>query len=385
MNKQTILTNARLILANEVVHGSLVLTDGKITDVDLSNSSVASAENLEGDYLLPGLIELHTDNQEKYFSPRPGVDWPGEIAIAAHDAQLVSSGITTSFDSVALGDVAGDSTRISKVDNMIKAIVSSQAADINRADHLLHLRCEVSFPKLMEFFDRYIDTPGVQLVSLMDHAPGQRQFPPENIPAYRKYYKEKYGYSDTEVDAFIVEQQANSAKYADKYRRTIAAVCRERGIATASHDDATLAHARESAELGMTVAEFPTTMEAAVASHDLGLKNLMGAPNIIRGGSHSGNMAAHELVEAGCLDILSSDYYPAALLPAAFKVAALDNDYDLAATIALVTRNPAQAVNLQDRGEIAVGKRADLVRVAPVQSGHPPRIVSVWNQAERVY
>jgi len=218
----------------------------------------------------------------------------------------------------------------------------------------------------------------------MDHAPGQRQFPPENIPKYREYYMIKYGLSDDQMDDFIALQQANSAQYADPFRRRICEVCHDRGIAIASHDDATLAHAQESAELGMQVAEFPTTLEAAKASHELGLKVLMGAPNIVRGGSHSGNIAAKDLASAGVLDILSSDYYPSALVQAAFMVANMeDNDYDLARAIGLVTANPAQAANLHDRGVLEVGRRADLVQV----NSHSvmPLVERVWCKGKRVF
>ncbi|WP_370280997.1 alpha-D-ribose 1-methylphosphonate 5-triphosphate diphosphatase [Pontibacterium sp.] len=381
--KEQILTNAKLILADEVVNGSLVIRDGKIADIDTRNSQLPQADDLSGDYLMPGMVELHTDNQEKYFTPRPKVDYPGHLAMATHDAQLIAAGITTSFDSVALGDIVGDSTRVEKLDAMIKAIVASEKAGTNRASHFLHLRCEVSFPGLMEFFERYIGEDLVKLVSVMDHAPGQRQFPPENIPKYREYYQGKYGFSDAEMDVFITEQQANSAQYADRFRRTICEVCNDRGIATASHDDATLAHAQESAELGMQVAEFTTTLEAARASHELGLKVLMGAPNVVRGGSHSGNIAAAELAREGVLDILSSDYYPSALLQAAFMVAKQDNGYTLADAIALVTRNPAQASNLFDRGELKTGLRADLVQVH--RHAVMPLIQRTWREGRRVF
>ena len=384
-NKETIFTNARLVLADEVVTGSLVIRDRQIVDMASSPSRLPRAENLQQDYLLPGLVELHTDNQEKYFTPRPGVDWPGNMAMTAHDAQLASAGITTCFDSVALGDVAGESTRVSKLDTMINAIVDSERSGNNRAEHFLHLRCEVSYPGLMEFFDRYINTEGVKLVSIMDHAPGQRQFAAENEHKYREYYQGKYGFSDAEIDAFISEQKINSARYAEPSRRTIAGICAASGIITASHDDATLAHARESAELGMGIAEFPTTIEAARASHDLGLKVLMGAPNIIRGGSHSGNIAAHELAQQGCLDILSSDYYPLSLLSAAFAVARMDNPYNLPEAIALVTRNPAAAVNLDDRGELAAGKQADLVQVRVLPEDSQPCILRVWSRGSRIF
>ncbi len=382
--KEQILTNAQLILRDEVINGTLVIRDGLIAEISSEISKLPQVDDLDGEYLMPGMVELHTDNQEKYFTPRPKVDWPAHMAMATHDAQLIAAGITTSFDSVALGDIIGESTRVEKLDKMIRAIIESEQAGINRANHMLHLRCEVSFPGLMQFFERYIGEDLVKLVSVMDHAPGQRQFPPENIPKYREYYQIKYGLQDAEMDDFIALQQANSAQYADPFRRKICEICHDRGIAIASHDDATLAHARESAELGMQVAEFPTTLEAAQASHELGLKVLMGAPNIVRGGSHSGNIAAKDLAGAGVLDILSSDYYPSALIQAAFMVAGLeDNDYDLAKAVQLVTSNPAEAANLNDRGVLEVGRRADLVQV----NSHSvmPLVERVWCKGKRVF
>lgn len=384
MSKETVLTNAKLIMKKEVINGTVLIKDGLIADICQSNSQLPQAKDLDQEYLMPGMVELHTDNQEKYFTPRPKVDWPGHMAMATHDAQLVAAGITTSFDSVALGDIVGDSSRVEKLDAMINAIITSEKTGINRINHLLHLRCEVSFPELMPIFEKYIGEEMVQLVSVMDHAPGQRQFPPENIPKYREYYQIKYGLSDDEMDNFIRIQQENSTKYADRFRRTICEVCNDRSIAIASHDDATLAHVEESAALGMQVAEFPTTMEAARASHEQGLKVLMGAPNIVRGGSHSGNIAAKDLASAAVLDILSSDYYPSALIQAAFMVANMDdNDYSLADAVRLVTANPAQASNLQDRGIIEVGRRADLVQV----NSHSimPLVERVWCRGKRVF
>ncbi len=382
--KEQILTNTQLILRDEVITGTLVIRDGLIAEISPQNSQLPQADDLDGEYLMPGMVELHTDNQEKYFTPRPKVDWPAHMAMATHDAQLIAAGITTSFDSVSLGDIIGESTRIEKLDNMIRAIINSEDAGINRANHLLHLRCEVSYPGLMEFFERYIGEDLVKLVSVMDHAPGQRQFPPENIPKYREYYMIKYGLKEAEMDNFITLQQANSAEYADGFRRKICEVCNDRGIAIASHDDATLAHVQESAELGMQVAEFPTTLEAATASHEMGLKVLMGAPNIVRGGSHSGNIAAKDLAAAGVLDILSSDYYPSALVQAAFMVAGMEeNSYDLARAIRLVTAHPAEAANLFDRGVLEVGRRADLVQV----NSHSimPLVERVWCKGKRVF
>lgn len=177
---------------------------------------------------------------------------------------------------------------------------------------------------------------------------------------------------------------ALAARWSQPNRETIAAMCRARHIALASHDDATHAHVAESHQLGSVIAEFPTTFEAAQASRKHGMNVLMGAPNIVRGGSHSGNVAASELAQLGLLDILSSDYYPASLLDAAFRVADDEsNRFTLPQAVKLVTKNPAQALNLQDRGVIGEGKRADLVLAH--RKGNHIHIDHVWRQGKRVF
>lgn len=381
MPVEQILTNARIITAEQEFVGTLVLRNGLIAQVEEGISGLPQAQNLSGDYLLPGLVELHTDNLEKYMSPRPGVDWPSASAVLTHDAQIASAGITTVFDALAIGDVNPRGKRMQQLPAMLEAIASAAAAGHLRTDHRLHLRCEVCHPETLAVFRDLVEHPLVQLVSVMDHAPGQRQFAKED--KYREYYMGKYHLSEAEMDAFIVEQVGNSRQYSDRQRRSIVADCQARGISVASHDDATLAHVQESAGFGMSIAEFPTTLEAAKASHELGLKVLMGAPNIVRGGSHSGNIAAADLAQHGVLDILSSDYYPASLLQAALLLAGQDNGYDLPRAIATVSRVPAQAAGLDDRGEIRVGLRADLVQ-AQVHGGLAV-IQQVWRQAKRVF
>ncbi|MBU2296457.1 MAG: alpha-D-ribose 1-methylphosphonate 5-triphosphate diphosphatase [Gammaproteobacteria bacterium] len=381
MPVEQILTNARIVTAEQEFVGTLVLRDGLIAQVEEGVSGLPQAQNLGGDYLLPGLVELHTDNLEKYMSPRPGVDWPSASAVLTHDAQIASAGITTVFDALAIGDVNPRGKLMQQLPAMLEAIAEAAAAGHLRADHRLHLRCELCHPDTLAVFRDLVEHPLVQLVSVMDHSPGQRQFARED--KYREYYMGKYHLSETEMDDFVREQQANSIEFSDRHRRAIVADCHARGLSLASHDDATLAHVQESAGFDMSIAEFPTTLEAAKASHELGLKVLMGAPNIVRGGSHSGNIAAAELAQHGVLDILSSDYYPASLLQAALLLAGQDNGYDLPRAIATVSRVPAQAAGLDDRGEIRVGLRADLVH-AQVHSGQAV-IQQVWRQAKRVF
>ncbi|TBV07903.1 alpha-D-ribose 1-methylphosphonate 5-triphosphate diphosphatase [Phytopseudomonas dryadis] len=381
MPAERILSNARVVTADQVFTGSVVMRDGLIAAVDEGRSQLPQAEDLQGDYLLPGLVELHTDNLEKHMSPRPGVDWPSASAVLTHDAQIVAAGITTVFDALSIGDINPRGKRMQQLPAMLEAIAEAQHSGDARADHRLHLRCELSHPQVLSVFRDLVEHPLVQLVSVMDHSPGQRQFAKEE--KYREYYMGKYSLNELEMDAFIEEQLGNARIFSDRHRRAIVEDCRARGLSVASHDDATLAHVQESAAFGMSIAEFPTTLEAARASHAAGLQVLMGAPNIVRGGSHSGNIAAAELARHGVLDILSSDYYPASLLPAALLLAGQDNGYDLPRAMAAVSRVPARAAGLDDRGEIRVGLRADLLQ-ARVRGGQAV-IRQVWRQANRVF
>lgn len=387
MLNEQILTHAKIVTAEQVFTGTVVLRDGLISEVDDSISQLSQAQNLNGDYLLPGLVELHTDNLEKHLSPRPGVDWPSASAVMSHDAQIIAAGITTVFDALSIGDVNPKGKRMQQLPGMVDAIAKANAADMTRAEHRLHLRCEVCHPDTLSVFRDLVEQPLVQLVSVMDHSPGQRQFALES--KYREYYMGKYHLSIEQMDEFIVEQVANSKTYSDRYRRAIVDICLARGLSVASHDDATLAHVEESAAYGMSIAEFPTTLEAAQGCRRLGMSVLMGAPNIVRGGSHSGNIAAATLAEEGLLDILSSDYYPASLLQAAFTLGAqLDAADDstgagLARAVTTVSLAPARSAGLHDRGEIRVGLRADLIHARAI--GTLPIIQQVWRQAKRVF
>lgn len=377
-----IINNVKLVLEDEVINGSLEVQDGRISAFAESQSRLAEAIDGEGGWLLPGLIELHTDNLDKFFSPRPKVDWPAHSAMSSHDALMVASGITTVLDAVAIGDVRDGGDRLENLEKMINAVEETQKRGLNRAEHRLHLRCELPHHTTLPLFEKLVGREPVSMVSLMDHSPGQRQYADRS--KYRDYYQGKYHLTNEEMDKFEEEQMALAAAWSQPNRQRIAAICRERNIALASHDDATCEHVLESRQLGSVIAEFPTTIAAAQASRQHGMNVLMGAPNIVRGGSHSGNVAAHHLAASGLLDILSSDYYPASLLDAAFRIADDEgNAFALAQAIRLVSKNPSQALGLHDRGTIAEGKRADLVLAR--RHGEHIHIDHVWRQGKRVF
>lgn len=378
MSVETVLSNARIIVGDEIIAGSLVIRDGRIAEISAGASR--AGEDFEGDYLIPGLIELHTDHLEQHYSPRPGVRWNTTAAIQAHDAQVATSGITTVFDCLRMGADEDGGFEKGEMRSLADAIQAAQADGRLRAEHLFHLRCEVSSDNVLEHFADFERDPSVRLVSLMDHAPGQRQF--QSMDQYILYYKEKRGLSDEAFAHFVARRQAASAKYAAGHRNELARICAERGITVASHDDATLDHVDEAIGHGVRLAEFPTSFDAAEASHKAGMSVLMGAPNIVRGKSHSGNIAARELAERGVLDVLSSDYVPLSLLHAPFVLADDIDAISLPRAIAMVTSTPARTVGLDDRGRIAPGLRADLVRVK--RDNGVPVARATWREGRRV-
>jgi alpha-D-ribose 1-methylphosphonate 5-triphosphate diphosphatase len=375
-----ILTNARVVLDDRVVDGTVHVAGGIVRAVDAGSSRVPWAIDCAGDHLLPGLIDIHTDNIEKHIEPRARVLWDGIAAAVAHDAVVTAAGITTVFDSVSVGEGIAIPGRPEMLAPMVEGVRGAAALGLLRVDHRLHLRCEVIDPAVLGLFERWVDDPLVRLVSVMDHAPGHRQTP--DVQKWREAYRTHYRISMEVVDAHLETAIANSRTIGPVNRARIAAACRARGLPLASHDDETEAHVAEAAEAGVVLSEFPTTLAAAAAAHRHGLAVAMGAPNVIRGGSHSGNVAAAVLAAAGHLDMLASDYIPASLLRAVFRLAA-DGLADLPGAVRLATANPARLCGLDDRGRIAEGLRADLVRV--VSAGGQPHVRAVWSGGRAVY
>lgn len=379
MNAVSIFENAHIVTADDVFNGYAVIENGTISEVGHGRAPERGLD-LKGDYLIPGLIELHTDHLEIHFMPRPKVEWPAISAVIAHDAQVAGSGITTVFDALRVGNDYDDEKFGARMKKLAAAIAAAKEAGMTRADHFIHLRCEIACSDVVDEMEPFLTDPNLKLVSVMDHTPGQRQF--TDVSKWKQYYAGKRGATDEQLNEIIARRLKVYAHYAEQNRNNIVDKCRAAGIALASHDDATLSHVDEAVRDGMSIAEFPTTVEAAHASHEAGMKVLMGAPNVVRGGSHSGNVAARALADAGLLDVLSSDYVPASLLMGAFALGDVKSLGGLAGAIRLVTKNPADATGLSDRGEIAVGKRADLVRVA--FSGEQAVVRGVWREGARV-
>jgi alpha-D-ribose 1-methylphosphonate 5-triphosphate diphosphatase len=380
-NKPLVFSNARLVLADRMLDASwIAIEDGMIADYG-TGGAPAGAEDVAGDFIIPGLIELHTDHLEAHYMPRPKVYWDPVAAVVSYDAQLASCGITTVLDSLrvwreeGVDEVGGEAALLGA------AIATARDADMLRVGHFLHLRCEVPMPDVVAEATVLIGWPEVRLVSLMDHTPGQRQFRDED--KLRTYYRGKAGgLTDAQLDVLFAQRHDFAARNAASNYRELVALARAHGLRLASHDDTTLEHVEQSVADRVAIAEFPTTLEAAHALHAAGISVLMGAPNLVRGSSHSGNVGTAELARAGLLDVMSSDYMPASLLMAAFHLPRAVPAIELPQAVRTVTAAPAAAVGLDDRGEIAVGKRADLVRVRV--SRDIPVVRSVWRSGARV-
>jgi len=243
----------------------------------------------------------------------------------------------------------------------------------------LHLRCEVSDPNVVELFERYVDEPSLALVSLMDHTPGQRQW--HDLERYRTFHQGRSEASPEDFDAMVRRRLEEQARYAQAHRAAIVGLARAHGPTLASHDDTTVEHVAEARADGCAISEFPTTLAAAEAARAHGMAIVAGAPNVVLGGSHSGNVAAEELGGADLLDGLSSDYVPVSLMHAAFRF----HDrfgWALERALEVVSAGPARMLGLDDRGALAPGLRADLVRVR--RAGEVPAVVGVWREGRRV-
>lgn len=377
---ETIIANARFVLADDIIAGSLLVRDGQIADVSSGLSMMPGALDFDGDFVIPGLVELHTDNLERHIMPRPKSYWPVEAAVFNHDREVAAAGITTVFDALSVGHADTGSRSGELLQDMSTAVAVLNARGSLKAEHFLHWRCEISCRDIMQYLEPLMENARTGLVSVMDHTPGQRQF--ASLDAYCTYYQGKYGYSDAEMRDYMSRRCEDHQLFAEPNRREVVREAHARGLAIASHDDATQDHVNEAVQDGIVVAEFPTTIEAARASHANGLAVLMGAPNVVRGKSHSGNVSARELAGLGYLDILSSDYVPFSLLYGAVLLAKTVDAITLPQAIASVTRNPARQVGLDDRGEIAPGKRADLVRYR--MDGGLPSVIEVWREGARI-
>lgn len=367
------LVNSRIVFADRVERGDLVVRDELIHRIGAVSGAASRRVDCEGDYLLPGLIEIHTDNLERHLEPRPGTFWNTDRAVLAHDAELASAGITTACEAITLGGGITDVGRDEVYHEAIASLLKAQALGLMRADHHLHLRCELGNPGLGDSLKRAIACRTPRLMSLMEHVPGQGQW--RDLARFREHYMRRFGLTPAALEALIARRRADQANFSASNRELVTQLAREYRCLLASHDDAQVADVEAAQRAGCTLAEFPVSLEAARAAHSMDMQVIAGAPNLVRGGSHSGNVAATDLAAEGLIDILSSDYCPSSLIQGVFTLAQ-GASIPLHVAAASATSTPARVLGLEDRGRIEEGLRADLIRVRETESG--PIVVAGW-------
>ena len=247
-----------------------------------------------------------------------------------------------------------------------------------KCEHFLHLRCEMPAPDTLALFEPVVHHRLTRVVSLMDHSPGHGQY--QVLDRYRAL-RRKEGFTEAEIDRIVVEGQAQRARLREPNRRALLARLAGLPVVLASHDDRTAEEVADNHADGIGISEFPVTEAAARAAKACGMDVIAGSPNVVRGGSHSGNVSAIDLLRAGLVDAFASDYVPASLVEAAFLCVDLAG-LDVPAAVALVTANPARMARLDDRGRIDPGLRADLLRVR-LHRGTPV-ICETWRAGRRV-
>ena len=376
---RTLLHNARLVLPDTLIeHGWLLIEGERIQALGEGDSSYREAERVidaQQAWLLPGLIDLHCDAIEKVVEPRPNVFFDINFALQQVDWRLAGSGITTEFHAVSLDD--GEfSVRSDRFVNDLYAGLQAETELLIR--HKLHVRLELSSEKGLSVIARMIEKHEPDMISLMDHSPGQGQYTSEQT--FREYVARTSSRSLSEIDELLIRKRQQAAAIPARIVY-VTQLARAAGIAIATHDDDSVTKIELWPALGVTLCEFPTRLEAARRAHQLGLAVCMGAPNVVRGRSSGGNLSAMEAIQAGAANVLCSDYYPSAMLSAIFTLTARGT-LTLPAATRLVTLNPARAVGLdQDFGSLEVGKVADIILVA-LDNQHVPIVRRVFVDGE---
>lgn len=375
---RTYLINARIILKDSIIEdGSVLIQDGNITAINPDIVEADEIIDLKGKTLMPGMIDLHCDALEKEVEPRPNVHFPLDFACAQADKRNAAAGITTVYHALSFAH-----EELGVRNNDFAAKIAHAVHDWRPhglVDNRVHCRYEITDETGLPVLKSLIEAKAMHLISMMDHTPGQGQF--KDMAAYKNYLTQTYKKTADEINV-IVERKLEAASSAFLRMEELAQDAHAAGISVASHDDDSLERIETMNNIGADISEFPITLEAATAAKEAGMSTIFGAPNILRGKSQSGSMKAIEAIHEGVADCLCADYSPASLIVAIFKIPEL-SDIDLPAAVRLVTSNPAKAARLDDRGEIAVGKRADLI-IVDTPAGLP-QVSHVWCNGISVY
>jgi len=372
MSRTFTLTHAHLVLKDRILEdSSLVVEDGRIAG--LAETAPHGREiDLEGAFLLPGLVDIHGDALEKEIEPRPGVYFSAELAVRQTDLRCACNGITTAYHAISFaGDELG--IRNPRMAAEMMASLHDHARDL-RADHRLHIRYEITDGDSLDLVRDLIDTGRVALLSFMDHTPGQGQF--RSVESYHTFLAKTYSTGAEQLKE-MTRKKIEAGRNGFERMEVLARHARDAGVPMASHDDDCAAKIDTLNDLGVRISEFPVNIETALHARARGWSAMVGAPNLMRGKSSGSGLSAEEGLRRGGADILVSDYAPAAMLPALFR-AVETGLMDLPAAVRLASVNPARAARLEDRGEVRQGLRADLIAVR--RSGGLPVVEKVLKE-----
>lgn len=381
------LSNLKIVLPDQTLaHGSILIEDGIIADI-IDGEAPIQVPSLQGLTIIPGLIDLHGDMLERDVQPRPSARFPTEMGLIELDKRLAGSGITTAYAAISFAWRNSDLRSQESATEMIETV--NRLNDETLVDMLVHARFEVTNPSTGPILRDLLQKKLVHLVSIMDHTPGQGQY--SDVDRYLNFMQKWLGIDiaslGTSKEEILEKMKANILAQAEEPRdwdvvRDVIEVALQHDIPIASHDDDTVQKVTEQARMGVTISEFPVSKEAARAAKDTGMWVIMGAPNAYRGQSTSDNLSAMDAIGDGLVDILATDYYPAAMLHTAFKLYR-DGVMPLHESIKLVSTNAADAMRLTDRGRIAVGYSADLVLLQ--ENGDFPRVHGTLRKGVPIY
>lgn len=375
-----LLTNGKIITEEGIIEGYDILIENDIIKKICKNGEVDSDEieviNAYGGFISPGFIDIHADYIENMSSPRPTSIMDFNLSLRETEKVLINTGITTMYHSLSLyGKDIFENKPIRSDENVIKLIDTIENTQNKRhlIRHRFHARFEIDNVKGVERLKKYIRDGKINLLSFMDHTPGQGQY--RNIETYRKTLKGYKDVTDSEIDEMIEERQFKDTITSETIEE-ITHMAKDRNISIASHDDDSFDKIDFIKGIGATISEFPITMDVAKYAREKGMLTIAGAPNVLLGKSHSGNLSASEAIKDNCIDILCSDYYPAAMLHSVFI---LNEKYnmDLCEMFKLITINPAKAVKIDNiLGSIKEGKKADILIIEKLEE--LPVITSVF-------
>ncbi|RXK04019.1 alpha-D-ribose 1-methylphosphonate 5-triphosphate diphosphatase [Arcobacter sp. CECT 8989] len=370
---ETILRSKNVLINEEFVPADVVIKGEFIERIDEYGKNEVAVD-LGDKKIAPGIVDLHSDAIEKEIEPRPNATFPVKLAVAELDKKLSMAGVTTMFHAIGFEENPKKKRSID--------LAISQIEEINKAndkhlgvDNYVHARFELSCDEAVEPIKEVISKGMVKLVSLMDHSPGQGQF--KSLESFKSYYGSYYDLNEEELQK-VIDKKTN--KNEDKINDLIA-YTKEHNLTLLSHDDDCIEKLDGLLNLGVQISEFPLDLEVAKYAVSKGIATGMGAPNIVRGGSQSGNIAAIDLVKEGVCKYLCSDYHPTSMLQAVYKMKE-DANLDIAKGFSMVTSTPARYANLEDRGEIKEGKRADII---VVDDTHIPKVVLTLKDGDSIY